>query len=110
MTISAITDWPLVTTPCPRSIEWYHANESTSAWSCATSITATDSNRGSAALIRPRHEHALQALEALEATAGAEHDAFERRIDEVHRQIGLGADAVARARAAASRRRRGARR
>ena len=31
----------------------------------------------------------LEAVEALEAAAGAEHDALERRVDEVHRQIGL---------------------
>ena len=36
----------------------------------------------------------LQAVEALEAAAGAEHDALERRVDEVHRKIGLVADAL----------------
>ena len=36
----------------------------------------------------------LQAVEALEAAAGAEHDALERRVDEVHRQVGLLADAA----------------
>ena len=34
--------------------------------------------------LRAGHEHALQALEALEAPARAEHDAFERRVDDVH--------------------------
>jgi hypothetical protein len=53
-----------------------------------------DSNRVSVALIRTSHEHALQALEALEATPGAEHHAFERRIHEVDGKIRLGTDAV----------------
>ena len=39
------------------------------------------------------HEHLLEAVEALEAAAGAEHDALERRVDEVHRQVGLLLDA-----------------
>ena len=35
----------------------------------------------------------FEAVEALEAAAGAEHDAFERRVDEMHGQVGLVADA-----------------
>ena len=72
-------------------------------------VDATSRSR-SAALIGARHEHALEAVEALEAAAGAEHDALERRVDEVHRQIGLGADAMTEPAQRAIRRRRGARR
>ena len=64
----------------------------------------------STALIRSGHEHALQALEALEAAPSTEHDTLERGIHEMHRKIGLGADPVAETRAGASRRPRGARR
>src|SRR5262249_55036287 len=35
------------------------------------------------------HEHRFERVERLEAAAGAENDAFERRVDEMHREVGL---------------------
>ena len=62
-----------------------------------------------AELVRPRaHEHDLELVVGLDAAAGAEHDALERRVDEVHRDLGLVGDALRRGPAASRRRRRGA--
>src|SRR5581483_4430212 len=43
--------------------------------------------------LRAAHEHLLQPVERLEAATRAEHDALERRVDEMHRQRRLLRDA-----------------
>ena len=48
------------------------------------------------------HEHDLQRVVGLDATPGSEHDALERRVDEVHGDAGLVGEA-ARARASSIR-------
>ena len=79
--------------------------EPASSWRGGRSRARAGTTRSSGA--GAAHEHVLQAVEGLEAAAGAEHDALERRVDEVDRQRRSPSRCAGRGRAASRRRRRG---